>query len=92
MIKSFRTRSLKKLYERGDGSKINPDHIERIRDILFSLDVSVKSSDMDIPGRGLHKMKGEFKGFWAVTVSGNYRVWFQFKDGNVIDVYYDDYH
>ena len=92
MIKTFKISALKKLFERGDRSKINPDHIERVEDILFSLDISQIPADMDVPGWDLHKLKGDLKGFWSVTVSGNFRVWFKFKDTDVVDVGYGDYH
>ena len=47
---------------------------------------------MDLPGLRLHPLKGESKGFWAVTVSGNWRVIFRFEDNGAIDVDYVDYH
>jgi len=92
MIRTFKNRALKKLYEKGDPSKINADHIERVEDILFRLDNAVKPSDMDWPGWKLHPLKGKHKGFWAVWVSGNYRIWYRFEDGDTFDVDYGDYH
>jgi len=47
---------------------------------------------MNLPGLGLHPLKGSLKGFWAVMVSGNWRVIFRFENGNAIDVDYLDYH
>jgi proteic killer suppression protein len=46
---------------------------------------------MDMPGFRLHPLKGEMKGFWAVTVRANWRVTFRF-DGDAEDVDYVDYH
>jgi toxin HigB-1 len=92
MIRTFKNRALKKLYEKGDPSKINADHINRVEDILFRLDNAVKPSDMDWPGWKLHPLKGKHKGFWAVWVSGNYRIWYRFEDGDTFDVDYGDYH
>ena len=92
MIRTFKSRALKKLYEKDDPSKINPAHIERVKDILFSLDYADLPSDMDLPGWNLHKLTGKLKGFWAVWVSGNYRIWFRMEDGDIFDIDYGDYH
>jgi len=92
VIKSFKSRALKRLYEKGDRSKINPDHIDRVEDILSRLDCSLQPSDMKLIGWDLHQLKGKSKGFWSVTVSGNFRVWFKFKDTDAFDVGYGDYH
>jgi proteic killer suppression protein len=92
MIRTFKNRSLKKLYEKGDSSKIKADHIERVEDILFRLDNAVQSSDMDLPGWNLHKLSGKLKGFSAVWVSGNFRIWFRMEEGDAFDVDYGDYH
>jgi len=48
--------------------------------------------DMSIPGWRLHSLKGDRAGFWAVSVSGNWRVVFEFKDGHAYVVNYEDYH
>jgi proteic killer suppression protein len=41
---------------------------------------------------GLHKLKGDRKGLWAITVNGPWRVCFRFQDGNAYDVELTDYH
>ena len=64
----------------------------RLRDILVRLDASATAADMDLPGFRLHPLKGEMKGFWAVTVRANWRVIFRFADGDAFDVDYLDYH
>ena len=48
--------------------------------------------DLDLPGYRLHPLKGERKGLWSVTVSGNWRVTFRIENGNVLDVDLTDYH
>ena len=83
---------MKRLYDRGDRTKINPDHINRVEDILFRLDASEVISNMNWPGWNLHPLKGRKKGFWSVHVSGNFRVCFRFDNGDVFDVDYGDYH
>ncbi len=92
MIKTFKNRSLKKLYEKNDKSKINPNHLERIVDILIVLHYLKNISDIDTVTWDLHQLKGRLKGFWSMSVSGNYRVWFRFENQNAYDVDYGDYH
>ena len=92
MIRSFRHRGLKRLYERGERSRINPDLADRIETRLFRLDVAQRIQDMDIRGYRLHPLKGNLKGFWSVSVSGNWRLIFRFEDGNAFDVDLLDYH
>ncbi|MDH3692289.1 MAG: type II toxin-antitoxin system RelE/ParE family toxin [Gammaproteobacteria bacterium] len=92
MIRTFKHRGLRRLYERGDRSQVQSDRLERIEDILARLDVAVVPSDLDLPGYGLHSLKGKLKGFWAVKVSGNWRIVFRFKDGDAFDVNLIDYH
>ena len=64
MIRTFKHRGLKRLYERGDHSQVRSDRLDRIEDILARLDVAVVSSDLDLPGYGLHLLKGKLNGFW----------------------------
>lgn len=92
MIKSFKHRGLKRLYERGDKSLVSGEHLHRIEDIIARLDVAVSPSDLNLPGYGLHALKGRLKGFWAVNVSGNWRIVFRFKDSDAFDVNLIDYH
>ena len=92
MIRTFKNRALKKRYEKGDPSKIKADHIERVEDILFRLDNAMQPSDMDLPGWNLHKLSGKLRGFSAVWVSGNFRIWFRMKEADAFDVDYGDYH
>ncbi len=91
MIKTFRNSALKKLCN-GDASKINASHREKVEAILFRLDNAKKPADMNFAGFYLHKLTGKFNGYWSVSVSGNYRIWFRFEDSNVFDVDYGDYH
>jgi len=68
------------------------DHVAKLRDILSRLDAAGTVRDMDLPGFRLHPLKGELKGFWAVTVRANWRVVFRFAEGEALDVNYIDYH
>ena len=91
MIKGLRHRGLKRLYERGDASGIRPDPLARVRAFLAQLDAS-QTEGMSLPGLRLHPLRGDLKGFWAVTVRANWRIVFRFEDGHAYDVDLTDYH
>jgi toxin HigB-1 len=91
MIKTIRHKGLKRLFEDDDPRGLNPEHVERLRDILATLHAAPNATHMDLPGFRLHRLKGQMKGFWAVTVRANWRVIFRF-DREAEDVDYVDYH
>jgi proteic killer suppression protein len=92
MIRSFSHKGLRRFFVSGTTAGINPNHAPRLRLILAMLDEARSVLDMSAPGLRLHPLKGEYKGFWAVTVQANWRVTFRFEDGDVQDVDYLDYH
>ena len=92
MIKSFRHKGLKRFYETGAKSGIQARHAPRLRLQLAALDTAQTIDDMDIPGYRLHSLKGKLKGRWSIWVSGNWRLTFEFKDGNIHILDYEDYH
>jgi proteic killer suppression protein len=92
MIRSIRHKGLKRLHEDDDPRGVIGEHAEKLRDILARLDAASAAADMDLPGFRLHPLKGELKGFWAVTVRANWRVIFRFADRDAQDVDYVDYH
>ena len=92
MIGSFRHRGLRRLYDDDDASRIAPEHAARIRLILAALDVAQKPEDMNIHTFRLHALRGDLKGFWAVTVRANWRIIFRFTEGEARDVDLLDYH
>lgn len=92
MIKSFRHKGLKLLFADGTKKGIQPQHAEKLTDILDRLDAATVVGDMDFPGSGLHPLKGKLRDHWAVKVSGNWRVAFRFEDGDAYVVDYLDYH
>lgn len=59
---------------------------------MNGLDLAQTPTDMDLPGWRLHPLKGEFKGFHSVSVSGNWRIVFRFTGNNTTDVDLVDYH
>ena len=92
MILSIRHKGLKRLHEEDDPRGVIAEHAVKLRDILARLDAARAVTDMDMPGFRLHPLKGEMKGFWAVTVRANWRVIFRFAEPDATDVDYVDYH
>jgi proteic killer suppression protein len=92
MITSFRHKGLKRLYEHGDRSGIRADLIRRVENILATLDSAESPQALDLPGYRLHPLKGDRKGFWAVTVRANWRIIFRFESGDARNVELIDYH
>lgn len=92
MIKSIRHKGLAKLYESGVASGVQAAHVRRLRLQLAALDTAQVIDDLSIPGFGLHPLKGKLKGRWSIWVNGNWRLTFEFKDGHVHVLDYEDYH
>ena len=92
MIQSFKSRALRRFFEQGDESRIRADHREKVSDILARLNAAVTPEDMNLPGFKLHRLKGEFANYWAVTVRANWRIIFRFDEGDAFGVDYLDYH
>lgn len=92
MILSFKHKGLYKFYESGSLAGIQAQHTRRLQLILTRLDSSICHDDMNLPGLGLHKLKGQLKTFYSVTVHANWRVIFRFENSNVYDLDYIDYH
>ena len=92
MIKTIRHKGLAKLFENGSTAGVQASHAKRLRLQLAALDTAQVIDDMDIPGFGLHPLKGKLKGRWSIWVNGNWRLTFEFKDGNIYVLDYEDYH
>ncbi len=92
MIESFKHKGLKRLFEEDDRSKLGPDMVEKIRLILSALEEAGSIADLSQPSFQLHQLKGDFKGYWAVTVRANWRIVFQFKGDKASNVDLVDYH
>jgi proteic killer suppression protein len=71
MVRSFKHRGLKRLFERDDRSGIGPDLVDTVQEILTMLDAAATPRDLNLPGYHLHPLKGDLKGFWSVTVRAN---------------------
>ena len=92
MIKTFGHKGLEEFFNEGSMRGIQPKHAKKLTFILDQLDTACTARDMDYDGSNLHPLKGDLDGFWAVKVSGNWRVTFRFENGNAYVVDYLDYH
>jgi proteic killer suppression protein len=92
-IQSFRHKGLRRLFEHGDSSGVSAAQAEKIGDILAAIDAAADFGDVALfPGWKLHALKGDRKGFWSVTVNGNWRIIFRFEGGDAFDIDLVDYH
>lgn len=92
MIRSFRSKALKRFAATGDPVKLSVPNVDRIRRILARLDASTGPEDMNLPGYRYHRLKGREAGRFAVDASGNWRITFAWNDADALDVDLEDYH
>ena len=92
MIRSFKNKALRRLFEDEDRSAIPPDQVNRIENRLATLDAAKAAEDMNVAGYGFHQLTGDLKGFYAVRITKNWRIIFRFENGDAFDVDHIDYH
>jgi proteic killer suppression protein len=92
VIRGFKHKGLGRFFETGSKSGIQAQHAERLRLILAQLNAATAPRDLALPGLDLHPLKGDRKGVWAVSVSGNWRITFRFVGKDADSVGYEDYH
>ena len=92
MIKSFRHKGIERFFKKGDARGINAKHGPRIRRVLDLIDQATTVEQLDISGMYLHPLKGDRKGEWAMTVSGNWRITFRFVGEDATNLNLEDYH
>jgi len=92
MIRGFKHRGLKRLYEPGDRGGIRPDLLATVERILTVLDAATTPAALDLPRYHLHALNGDRRGWWAVTVRANWRIVFRFEGTDAVDVELIDYH
>ncbi len=92
MINSFSHKGLELFFKNGTTKGINPQHSNRLRNVLAMLDAATSEQDLRVPWLKLHQLTGNYKGMLSVTVTANWRVIFKFEGENVILVDYLDYH
>jgi toxin HigB-1 len=92
MIKSFIHKGLEDFFYDGTRKGIQTKHASKMEALLDRLDAANEIKDMNYPGSDLHLLLPKKKGRWAVKVSGNWRLTFEFKDGDAFNVDIEDYH
>jgi toxin HigB-1 len=92
VILRFRHKGLGRLFTSGDISGVNPQHSRRLRQILLALNNATDPAGMNLPGLRLHPLRGERRGQWAVSVSDNWRVVFEFDGPDTTNIDLVDYH
>ncbi|CNC90420.1 putative proteic toxin protein [Yersinia intermedia] len=92
MIKSWKHKGLQRFVETGSAADINPLHVKRLRGRLRFIDLAETIEDVNVAGYKLHSLQGDREGIWSVTVSRNWRITFEFKDGDAFILNYEDYH
>jgi len=92
VIKSFKHKGIEEFFYTRNKKGIRPEHAGRLEIILDRLNAANEVKDMNYPGSNLHKLAGDKKGQYAVKVSGNWRIFFEFFDGDAYVIDYHDYH
>ena len=92
MIRTFKHKGLERFFRKGDHRGIIAKTEARTERMLDRLDTVAKPEDMNIPGYKFHQLTGTRKGTYSVTVTGNYRITFQFDGEDAINVNLEDYH
>ena len=92
MIRSYRSKGLRRFAEEGDVSKLSVPNVARLSRIMARLNVAECPEDMNAPGLRFHGLKGKDKGRYAVDASGNWRLTFGWQGKDAIEVDLEDYH
>jgi len=92
MIDSFKHKGLRQLFEDDNAKGVNAEHVRKLRQIPAALHAAESIEGLRLPTFNLHRLKGDLKGFWAVTVRANWRVIFMFEGGRASDIDLVDYH
>jgi proteic killer suppression protein len=93
MIRSWRNAATRKVWEGGKPNQFRGLDFEAAIDLLLALNVAKSLRDLSpLKSIGLHKLKGDRKQQWAMTVNGPWRICFEFRKGNAHNVEIVDYH
>jgi proteic killer suppression protein len=94
MIKTFKSKALKLLWNDDNSSKINNAHLIRVQQVLTIIDALEEVPDDLSFYSNLrpHELKGKLRGHWSLDISGNYRITFRFENKNAYDLDYLDTH
>lgn len=91
MIKSFTHKGLERFFYTGSKSGIQAAHAGKLARILAVLDELTAIEQLNGLWR-CHQLKGDRYPQWSLTVSGNWRITFELREGHVYIVNYEDYH
>ena len=92
-VQKLQEQETETLLRPGNAAALPAGQAEKISDVLAALDTAEEPSEVGLfPGWRLHPLKGDLKGLWSVTITGNWRVIFRFEDGDAFDVDLVDYH
>ena len=92
MIKSFKHKGLERLFVKGVASGVQADYATRITLMLDAIDAAEQVKELDLPGFRLHRLKGDKRNLWSVRVSANWRITFEFENGDAHILDLEDYH
>jgi proteic killer suppression protein len=92
VIRSFRSKALRRLVEDGDSSKLSVRNVDRLEILLRRLNAVKRPEHMNLPGFYFHPLKGQEKGRYSVRVTANYRLTFGWDGEDAIEVDLEDYH
>ena len=93
MIRTWANRASERFYTEGKSSPFRGLDVEAAQDLLAALRAARSLRDLSpLKSVGLHKLKGDRAGQWAMIVNDRWRICFRFKDGDVYDVEIVDYH
>lgn len=92
MIKTWKHKGLRELFETGRSRRINPEHLGRAKEILSVIEAAGSTKDIDRPGYLLHTLRPYRPDTWTIRLRGTWRITFEFRDGNAYDLDYEDYH
>ncbi|MBA6341678.1 type II toxin-antitoxin system RelE/ParE family toxin [Colwellia sp. MB02u-10] len=88
----IKNKGLNKYVQTGSNSDIQAQHERKLRMQLAAIDTAQEIDDINLPSFKLHPLKGSRDGIWSITVNGNWRITFEFIDGNAFILNYEDYH
>jgi len=92
-IGTIKHKGLRRLYQDDDSRGVSAAHADKLRDMLHALDAASTVDEIEtVPGWRLHPLKGDLKGLWSMTISGNWRLVFRFEGGDAFELDLTDYH
>jgi proteic killer suppression protein len=92
-IVSFRHKGLRRFFEHGETRGVPQERVERLRRILTAIDSAERLEELEtLPGWRLHPLRGERRGTWSISLSGNWRLTFTVEDDRIHHMDLEDYH